>query len=117
MKTINVSQIIAVLSAVALAAFVTPAAQAGPGSRELYHTVTVEQAAALPVGEHLAISCGNCGGITAITVDKDRAYLHRFVCAMCKREFHAVSSAHGSTQFYYVDREDHRARLTAANPR
>jgi hypothetical protein len=117
MKTIQIHKLLAVLSAALLLA--VNAAQAGPGPHELYHPVmSMKVARALPVGETIAISCGNCGGVSAYIVDKDRSYLHGFTCPLCKREFHVSQPGGGGRavamgHFVYVDKGESVAHLAA----
>jgi hypothetical protein len=119
MKINRFQNLLRALSAAAAIVLFASAAQAGPGPHQMYYPVkTQKQAQNLQVGQRIAISCGNCGGVTTITVDKDRSYLRGFACPLCKREFRIVQPGGGGRadaigRFVYVDEASHIARLSA----
>lgn len=115
MKTIQFPKLLAILSAALFLAL--NAAQAGPGPQAMYRPVmSMKEARALPVGETIAISCGNCGGVSTYVVDKDRSYLKGYTCPMCKREYHVTQPGGGGRaaamgHFVYVDKGESVAHL------
>ena len=118
MKT-NISKTLGVLAAAILLASLAPHAIAGPDPQMFRPVTTMKKAESLKVGTTLAISCGNCGGVSTITVDQGRSYLRGFTCPMCKREFHVLQPGGGARaaaqgQFVYVDKAEHFAHLAAA---
>ena len=93
-------------------------AHAGPGIREMYAPVkTMKQAEAIKPGTRLAVSCGNCGGVTVFTAGEDRSYLHGYTCAHCKAKFVArMVGGRGTTvpTFVYEDDAGHQSKLLRA---
>ena len=94
--------------------------QAGPAPQVYAPVRTEKEANALKPGERIAVSCGNCGAITVITVDKDRSILHSFQCPGCKREFRVkVAGESGKMrtvgEYVLVDKSGHTARVAVAH--
>jgi len=109
-----------VLGAAILFASLALNANAGPGPQMFEPVKTMKQAAKLKAGTTIAISCGNCGGISTIAVDEGRSYLRGFTCPMCKHAFHVLQPGGGGRaaaqgQLVYVDSEEHYAHLAAAH--
>jgi hypothetical protein len=116
----NITKYSKTLGALVAAAFVvaiTSGAQAGPGPQQVFTPVkTMKQAQSLKVGARIAVSCGNCGGVTTLTVDDERSYLRGFTCPSCKRAYHIMPGGGGraADQLAYVDKAGQFARLSVA---
>jgi hypothetical protein len=111
---------IALLAATLFLAGFTATATAGPGPTMMFHAVKSEkEAAKLKIGTQIAVACGNCGGITVMTVDADRSYLRGFTCPTCKKTFSVIMPGGGGRgtlgSFAYSDDAGHTATLTAHN--
>ena len=91
-------------------------AQAGPGPQQIFAPVkTMKQAQGLAPGSRIAISCGNCSGVTTYVVDKERSYMQGFTCPSCKRVYRVMPGGSGraALQFTLADKEGHIAHLLA----
>ncbi len=93
-------------------------AQAGPGQHVSYAPVkTMKQAEAINPGTRLAVSCGNCGGVTVFTAGEDRSYVRSDTCPTCKTKFVArIVGGRGTTvaTFVYEDKAGGQAKLLRA---
>ncbi len=93
-------------------------AQAGPGIHETFTPVkTMKQAEAIKPGTRLAVSCGNCGGVSIFTAGEDRSYLKSYTCPACKAKFVArMIGGRGTTvsTFVYEDKTGGQAKLSVA---
>ncbi len=114
MKTNIISRILlSLLFSVGMAA----AAAAGPGPHQIYTPVTtMQQAEAIKPGTSIAVQCGGCGAIKTMIADKNRSYLHGYVCEACKAKFVVQTDAHGHARGEYICKDDagHQAKLLQA---
>ena len=95
----------------------TPEASAGPGIVQHFFPVnTVDEAASIKPGTHIAMICGKCGEVTTMIADKDQSYLHGYVCEHCKQKFTVHQDPHGGLHGEYIcdDGAGHRATLLQA---
>jgi len=100
----------------AAAMILAPNVQAGPGPRQVFTPVkTMKQAQALKPGTQIAISCGNCGGISTLTVDDDRSFMKGVTCPSCKHVFRIMPGGGGRSadQFTLVDKYGQLAHLAS----
>ena len=79
---------------------------------------TMAAAEAIKPGARIAMICGKCGAMKTMLADKDRSYLHGFVCDRCKAKFVVRQDPHGGTHGDYICEDDsgHRAQLLQAQP-
>lgn len=63
-------------------------AHAGPGPQQTFAPVKNRaEAESLKPKTKIAITCPSCGAVTLSAVDKGKAHLHSFDCAVCKHRF------------------------------
>jgi hypothetical protein len=119
MKTSTFLKSVSLLAAALCVAGFTATATAGPGPMMFHPVKSEKEAAKLKVGSQIAVSCGNCGGITVTTVDAERSYLKSYTCAGCKKTFSTIMPGGGGRgtfgSFGYSDGSGHFATLTAHN--
>ena len=118
MNITKLNKTLAALATAILIASFALEAHAGPGNQQTYRPVTtMTVAASIPMGETITVSCGNCNGVTMMTVDKDRSYLKGFTCPSCKRKFRVISPGGGGkgTDIYVLeDADKHLAHLSVS---
>jgi hypothetical protein len=108
--------IVAAVFAIALAS----EAQAGPGPQQVFTPVkTMKQAQSLMPGSRIAISCGNCSGITTYVVDEERSHMKGFTCPSCNRVYRVTPGGGGraADQFTLADKYGQIAHLSTGGKR
>jgi predicted RNA-binding Zn-ribbon protein involved in translation (DUF1610 family) len=114
------SKTLGALIAAVFAITLASEAQAGPGPQQVFTPVkTMKQAQSLRPGSRIAISCGNCGGITTYTVDEGRSYLKGYTCPSCKRVYRVMPGGGGRAvdQFTLADKYGQIAHLSTGGKR
>jgi hypothetical protein len=90
---------------------------AGPGPQPIYVPVKASEVAMIKPGTKLAVTCGKCHAVLAMTADASKSYEHGFVCPGCKAKFvRKEIGGHGTSigTYVYVDKDGDTATLLHA---
>lgn len=97
--------------------FSAASAFAGPGPQPLYVPVKTSEVAAIKPGTRLAVTCGKCHAVLAMTADASKSYAKGFTCPGCKAKYvrKEVGGRGASVGTYvYVDQSGSEATLLRA---
>ena len=113
------NQLILKTARLIVAAYFLSAASAfaGPGPQPVYVPVKTSEVAAIKPGTHLAVTCGKCHAVLAMTADASKSYEKGFTCPGCKAKFvrKEIGGRGASVGTYvYVDKAGDEATLLRA---
>lgn len=97
--------------------FTAASAFAGPGPQPVYVPVKAAEVSAIKPGTRLAVTCGKCQAVLAMTADKSKSYEKGFTCPGCKAKFVRKDiGGRGTTigTYTYEDGAGHQSTLLQA---
>ncbi|MGB8169769.1 MAG: hypothetical protein WCF18_19870 [Chthoniobacteraceae bacterium] len=103
--------------AIAACFFSAASAFAGPGLQPMYVPVKASEVASIKPGTRLAVTCGKCHAVLAMTADASKSYEKGFNCPGCKAKFvRKEIGGRGATvgTYVYVDKAGEEATLLRA---